>query len=86
MVPCAHGLLTFMKDMRRDENVAQHTQKPAVHLAETWVKFAIEFRGKHESCLAPSTFYNVDETAIYFDTLPKYILTERDRKGTTKIK
>ncbi|GMF42258.1 unnamed protein product [Phytophthora fragariaefolia] len=53
---------------------------------QTHVKFAIEFWGKHESSFTESTIFNVDETAIYYDTPPKHILAERGRKGSAKVK
>ncbi|POM57406.1 LOW QUALITY PROTEIN: Hypothetical protein PHPALM_38087 [Phytophthora palmivora] len=42
--------------------------------------------GKYGSRFTPSTIYNVDETAIYFDTPPKHIWAERDRKVSAKVK
>ncbi|KAG6574318.1 Dimodular nonribosomal peptide synthase [Phytophthora cinnamomi] len=138
MIPFSHGLVTFMKDMRRDEEplcttmmleyikknhrhwfnnyvagkknivsadnaimrllqrfskrhgftvqAAQHTKKTSADLEETDVKFAIEFLDKYEHVHSLSTIYNVDETAIYYDTPPNYILAERGRKGSAKVK
>ncbi|KAE9272026.1 hypothetical protein PR003_g30330 [Phytophthora rubi] len=123
IIPFAHGLLTFMKDMRRDEEplcttlmleyiktnhrrwfnnymsgkkslisadnaiqVAQHTKKLSADLEETHLKFAVEFWEKHESSFTESTIFNVDKTAIYYDTPPKHILAERGRKGSAKVK
>ncbi|POM58642.1 hypothetical protein PHPALM_36682 [Phytophthora palmivora] len=33
-----------------------------------------------------NNIYNVDETAIYFDTPLKHIWAERSRKGSAKVK
>ncbi|POM60804.1 hypothetical protein PHPALM_30294, partial [Phytophthora palmivora] len=42
--------------------------------------------GKYGSRFTPSTIYNVDETAIYFDTPPKHIWAGRGRKDSVKAK
>ncbi|POM78234.1 Hypothetical protein PHPALM_4254 [Phytophthora palmivora] len=53
MVPFAHGLLTFIKDMCR---------------------------------FTPFIIYNLDETAICFDTPTKHVWAERGHKGSAKVK
>ncbi|KAG4045433.1 hypothetical protein PC123_g19160 [Phytophthora cactorum] len=63
----------------------QYTKKDEDALQEVYVKFAIEFWEEHAH-YPESAIYNVDETAIYFDTPPHKIWALKGRRGSAKVK
>ncbi|KAG2973301.1 hypothetical protein PC119_g22942 [Phytophthora cactorum] len=63
----------------------QYTKTDEEALQEVHVKFAIEFWEEHAHD-PESAIYNVDETAIYFDTPPHKIWDLKGRRGSGKVK
>ncbi|POM62845.1 hypothetical protein PHPALM_27939 [Phytophthora palmivora] len=102
VVPFAHGLLTFMKDIRRDEEPLCTTmmleyiktnhrcwfnnyvtgKKSIVSADNAIMRLLLRFSKRR---FTPSTIYNVDETAIYFDTPAKHIWAEKGLNGSAKV-
>ncbi|EGZ10661.1 hypothetical protein PHYSODRAFT_369061, partial [Phytophthora sojae] len=87
------AVVTFMKDVRREEKVSLHgftSQKPQTaknsteELEQTRAEFALDFWKTH-AAYGPEGMYNVDETAINFDMPPARMWAGRGRRDAARI-